>query len=200
MRISVIAGKCQSGKTTVVRYAGEGKRFTFIGSNPQSADMMRGTAAYVDNYPYKSPCARVRQFTYRADLHLDDDVPTIVSEPPGACFEQSSPILNQVYVTKKGIYELGALVSVIDGTTVSGPISRRSTDGLRMYNMIFESDVICVTRAEQLSEAQRAMIRFAVGEINGECEIVFFSPEGEGIQRMSEIIFGDSSYRRPLYC
>ena len=189
-----------SGKTTVVRLAGRGRRFAFIANNEGSASSLEGVAAVTDFYPLKSPCARIRQFLYRADMHLNDDVPVIVSEPPGNCMETSAPMLNPIFASRKGDYTVGALITVIDGSRLTVPISRRSTDGLRLHNMVFESDCVCVTRSDQLDEDVRSSISDAIKGINDTCSIVFFSESGEGISEMSEKIFGDSVYSRPLFC
>ena len=200
MRLIVVGGKCGSGKTTLIRNSAKGERFTFIGSNRHSADEMSDTATIVDSYPLKSPCARVRQYTYRVELHSKDDVPIIVSEPPSGCLEQSSPMLNPIYATQKDKYSIGPLITAVDGRSiVNNIIIPRFTEGLRMHNMIEESDVIAVTFSDHLSEEDRKTAEKSIREINDMCEIVFCTKDGEGSDRMSELIFGDAEYTRPLY-
>ncbi len=200
MRLSVVAGRCGSGKTTVIRECGRGKSFTFIANNPESAEMLRGIASEVDSYPFKSPCARVRQYSFRIDMHSDDPVPIIVSEPPGGCTEQSSPLLNPIYANGRDRYGIGALITVVDGTAFPMPFSKRTSEGLRTFNMVFESDAVCVTHADMMEDSMRNAVSEAIRAINDECEIVFFSPGGEGVGRMTELIFGGSEYGRPLRC
>ena len=196
----VVAGICGSGKTTVIRNSAKGNRFTFIGNNEHSAEEMKDCASIVDSYPFKSPCARVRQYSYHVEMHTSDDVPVIVSEPPGNCLEQSSPMLNPIYATQRDIYSIGPLITVVDGRRiVSDPITKRTTDGLRMYNMIEESDVIAVTFSDCLSDEDRRAAKGSIRKINDECEIVFCSMNGEGSDRISELIFGNAQYTRPLY-
>ena len=197
MRLVCVAGIPGSGKTSVIRSSSQGKRFAFIANSPESMEQMRDVAEKVDFYPFKTPCARIRQFSYRVDLNRFDDIPVMVSEPPGGCLEQSSPMLNLIYATQPGSYELGPLITVIDGRTITNPISKRTTEGLRMFRMVDESDVVCVTFSDSLDDDARKSITEAVGSINDSCEVVFFSPS-EGSGRMSELIFGDARYSRPL--
>lgn len=200
MRLVVVAGKCGSGKTTLIKNAAKGNRFTFIGSNHKSAEELKDAATIVDSYPLKSPCARVRQYTYRVELHSKDDVPIIVSEPPSGCLEQSSPMLNPMYVNQKDTYTIGPLITAVDGRgIVDNILIPRFTEGLRMHNMIEESDVIAVTFSDYLSEGDREAAEKKIRDINDTCEIVFCTKDGEGSERISELIFGDAQYTRPLY-
>ena len=200
MRLVVVAGKCGSGKTTLVKNSAKGNRFTFIGSNRHSAEEMEGTAVIVDSYPLKSPCARVRQYSYRVELHSKDDVPIIISEPPSGCLEQSSPMLNPIYANQRDVYSIGPLITAVDGRgIVSEILVPRFTEGLRMHNMIEESDVIAVTFSDLLSDEERGKAERIIRDINDTCEIVFCTMDGEGSDRISELIFGDSEYTRPLY-
>ena len=197
MRLIIVAGVPGSGKTSVIRGSCDGERFGFIANNERSSSEIEGIADWVDFYPMKSPCARIRQYSYRLELHSDTDVPVIISEPPGNCLEQSSPILNQVYATKRDVYEIGPLITVADAHTLTGPVSKRSTDGLRLYNMIDESDAIAVTFSEGLSDSGRTDVEENIRRINDECQIVFIS-DADGFDRMHALIFGDASYSRPL--
>lgn len=198
MRIAVIAGLPGSGKTTVGKAACAGRKVTYIANNPRSEDAVRDVVTVADHYPYKSPCARVRQFSYRIELHASDDVPIIVSEPPGNCLEQSSPMLNPIYAADRSC-DIAPLITVLDGRIpANGAISKRNTDGLRVYRMVEESDVLALTFSDHLSQSDRALAVDNLREINEDCEIVFCSPS-DGYARISELIFGDAKYSRPLY-
>ena len=199
MRIAVIAGLQHSGKTTLAKSVCRGRDITYIANNPQSEEMMKDCVKIVDHYPYKSPCARVRQFSYRVELHENDDVSMIVSEPPGSCVEQSSPMLNPIYATQRDRFSIAPLITVLDGRIPANrAISNRSTEGLRIFRMIEESDVLALTFSDFLSDGDRRSAEQCIREINDTCEIVFCSPK-EGYGRIAEILFGDSSYARPLY-
>ena len=200
MRIAVIAGLQHSGKTTLARAVCAGRDITYIANNPQSEEMMKDSVRIVDHYPFKSPCARVRQFSYRVDLHENDDVSMIVSEPPGSCVEQSSPMLNPIYATQRDRYSIAPLITVLDGRIPANrAITNRTTEGLRIFRMVEESDVLALTFSDFLSESDRRSAEACIREINDTCEIVFCSPK-EGRERIAEILFGDSSYARPLFC
>ena len=80
----------------------------------------------------------------------------------------------------------------------NGEISKRSTEGLRIYRMVEESDVIALTFSDFLSENDRKAAETNIRKVNDECEIIFCSPS-DGYSRITELIFGDAKYTRPLY-
>ncbi len=190
IRIAVVAGLPGSGKTTVIKSSCKGLNFTFIGNNAESADEISEIAEHVDFYPMKSPCARVRQFEYRTEQNSSENVNLIVSEPPGNCMEISSPMLNPFYVFKKESYEIGPLITVIDGRSLlKTGVSRKDTNGLRYRSMINESDAIVITFSGD--EKTDEMIR----SVNPDAEILRFP---EDTERIGELIGGDAHYSRAL--
>ncbi len=190
IRIAVVAGLPGSGKTTVIKSSCKGLNFTFIGNNAESADEISEIAGHVDFYPMKSPCARVRQFEYRTEQNSSENVNLIVSEPPGNCMEISSPMLNPFYVFKKESYEIGPLITVIDGRSLlKTGVSRKDTNGLRYRSMINESDAIVITFSGD--EKTDEMIR----SVNPDAEILRFP---EDTERIGELIGGDAHYSRAL--
>lgn len=190
IRTVVVAGLPGSGKTSVIESSCKNLKFTFIGNNAESSEKMSSVAEHVDHYPMKSPCARVRQFEYRVELNSNGDVNLIISEPPGNCMEISSPMLNPFYVFRKDSYEIGPLITVIDGNSLlKTGVSRKNTNSLRYRSMINESDVIVITFSED--EKITEMIR----DINTDAEILHFPKDTE---RIGELIGGDSHYSRAL--
>lgn len=197
MRLIVIAGIPGSGKTTVVKECCSGKDFDFIGNNEESCRMLEGVCRISDSYPFKSPCARIRQFKYRLDLMEANHPKVLISEPPGNCLEISSPMLNPIYVNDRQRIELGPLMTVINGKELlENGISKRTTDGLRTWNMIDESDVIVMTFVDDLSDEVRNNLRMIVSRINPDAKVLFFPDDRECI---TECFFGEMIYRRALY-
>ena len=104
--------------------------------------------------------------------------------------EISSPMLNPFYVFRKDSYEIGPLITVIDGNSLlKTGVSRKDTNGLRYRSMINESDVIVITFSED--EKITEMIR----DINTDAEILHFPKDTE---RIGELIGGDARYSRAL--
>ena len=52
----------------------------------------------------------------------------------------------------------------------NGEISKRSTEGLRIYRMVEESDVIALTFSDFLSENDRKAAETNIRKVNDECE------------------------------
>lgn len=200
MRLVLVSGFNGSGKTSLIKAAGNGHDFCFIANNKGSAEQLSGICRNTDDFPFKSPCARIRQFKFRVDLMRENDPKMMVCEPPGNCMETSSPMLNPIYVSDKGVIDIGPLITVFDGRTLKKGISKRTTDGLRSYNMIDESDVIAVSFSDELSDEERASIQGIVSGINEDAKVIFYSEKnGEGVKELSEQIFGDAKYSRPLF-
>lgn len=199
MRLVAVCGIPGSGKTSIIRESCNGVKFSFIANNPESQDMIADISENSDNFPFKSPCARIRQFQFRVDMMKEKNPELLIAEPPGNCLEVSSPMLNQIYVNDKSI-SLGPLMTVIDGYNIDKEISKRTTEGLRMFNMIDESDVIVISHSDLIDDERRAFIKDEVSKINTDAEVIFCSVvTGEGMDSVKERITGDYSYTRPLW-
>ena len=196
MRIVHFAGFFKSGKTEIIRRICEGKGADFIANNEPSADMLKGVCRNVDSFPFRSPCARIRQYSYRMDMMREHSPAIVITEPPGNCMEVSAPMLNQIYVEKSA--EVGPLITVIDGRKMTSGISKRDSEGLRMYNMIDESDVVVVSFSDMLSDDDRKEIGDIVSEINPDAKLIFSEPEGD-LTELQDLVFGDAKYNRPLF-
>ena len=196
MRLVHIAGFTGSGKTSIVERICSGN-VDFIANNEQSSEQLKDRCRNVDFFPFKSPCARVRQYIFRVDLMREKGPSVIITEPPGNCLEVSAPMLNQIYVNNKEI-DLGPLITVIDGRKVSEGVSKRTSEGLRMYNMIDESDVIIVSFSDLIDDVTKKSIAETVSSINEDAKILFSEPAGD-VSEIKKMIFGDMKYSRPLY-
>ena len=197
MRLVHFAGFVGSGKTSVIHSLSEDHEFCFIANNKESADELKDVCPHVDDFPFKSPCARIRQYRFRFDMMLENDPKVIITEPPGNCLDVSSPMLNPIYVKDRDKIELGPLITVFSGRDLlSKGISKRTTDGLRAYNMIDESDVIILTFSDGLSEDEKNSLVSEISSINEDAKIIFFSKDS--IKEISEAVFGNMTYRRPL--
>ncbi len=198
-RIVLVAGIPGSGKTTVIREATKGHDFAFIANNEQSAEMMRDAGCdIVDVFPYRSPCARVRQFQFRVSNIIERDHPAVViSEPPGNCLEMSSPMMNPLYLLRDKGVELAPLITVIDASDLMEKgMSDESTESFRYRNMINESDVVVLTFSDDIDDDARDKLRKSISSINEDATVIFFSEEGA--DELSELMFGDYEYHRPL--
>ena len=203
MRIVHFAGVPGSGKTSIIERSGIlSNDVATILNNDASADMVRDRVGKVDVFPFKSPCARVRQYRYRIELIEQGPLPELlVTEPPGNCMDVSSPMLNAIYASEREKFDIGPLVTVIDGRQiVSNRASKRNTEGLRTYNMVDESDVILVSMSDMLSDDDRTDIITIIEGINEDARVIFVSiVTGEGLEEVRDVVLGDSKYNRPLY-
>ena len=195
MRLVHFAGFAESGKTTVIESICDGNT-DFIANNERSAERLKNICRNVDFFPFKSPCARIRQYAFRVDLMKEKGPSVVITEPPGNCLEVSAPMLNQIFVNDKEI-ELGPLITVMDGKKMGEGISKRTSDGLRMFNMVDESDVVIVSFSDLIDDASKNEIAETVSSINEDAEIIFSSPDSDR-SRIREIVFGDAKYNRPL--
>lgn len=202
MRLVHFAGMPGSGKTQIIKVSGIlGSGSATILNNDASADLLGGLCPTMDVFPFKSPCARVRQYQYRVDLLRESCNPELmVTEPPGNCMEISSPMINSLYVQQREIIDFAPLFTVMDGTLIlSTGASKRTTDGLRVANMIDESDVVVVSKCDLISDDDRVVISDIVSSINEDATVVFASViTGEGMDAIRELALGDREYYRPL--
>ena len=197
MRIVHFAGICGCGKTEIIRRVCSGRKADFIANNEQSADRLRGVCRNVDSFPFRSPCARIRQYSYRIDMMKEHDPEVIITEPPGNCMEVSAPMLNQIFVSDKKS-EIGPLITVVDGRKIISGISKRDSEGLRIFNMIDESDVVVVSFSDMLSDEDMKTVIDIVSDINTDAKVIFSEPESD-LSELADIVFGDAKYYRPLY-
>lgn len=202
MRLIHFAGMPGSGKTQIIKSSGVlSSGCAVILNNDGSSSLLDGMCGHIDVFPFKSPCARVRQYQFRIDLILDKFEPAVmVTEPPGNCMEVSSPMINSLYVSKKDVIDFAPLFSVIDGATIlTTGASKRTTDGLRVFNMIDESDVVVVSKSDLLNDDERSRISELVASLNEDATVVFTSVvTGEGLDTIKELALGDREYYRPL--
>ena len=197
MRLVHFAGFQGSGKTSVIGRICRGMNADFIANNEPSAEAMKGICRNVDFFPFKSPCARMRQYTFRLDLMLQKRPSTVITESPGNCQEVSAPMLNQIFVNDKKT-EIGPLITVVDGRKMISGISKRDSEGLRIFNMIDESDVVVVSFSDMLSDDDKKTVIGIVSEINTDAKVIFSEPESD-LSELADIVFGDAKYYRPLY-
>jgi hypothetical protein len=202
MRLIHFAGMPGSGKTQIIKSSGVlSSDCAVILNNDGSSSLIDGMCGHIDVFPFKSPCARVRQYQFRIDLILDKFEPAVmVTEPPGNCMEVSSPMINSLYVSKKDVIDFAPLFSVIDGATIlTTGASKRTTDGLRVFNMIDESDAVVVSKSDLLNDDERSRISELVVSLNEDATVVFTSVvTGEGLDTIKELALGDREYYRPL--
>jgi len=196
MRLVHFAGFVGSGKTSIIESICN-SNVDFIANNEQSAEKVRDKCGNVDSFPFKSPCARIRQYAYRVDLMKEKKPTIIITESPGNCLEVSAPMLNQIFVNDKEV-ELGPLITVVDGRKICEGISKRTSDGLRMYNMVDESDVVVVTFADMIDDVSKKSIVEMISTINEDAEVIFSDPDSDR-SRIKDVVFGDKKYCRPLY-
>ena len=92
-------------------------------------------------------------------------------------------MINSLYVSKKDAIDFAPLFSVIDGATIlTTGASKRTTDGLRVFNMIDESDVVVVSKSDLLNDDERSRISELVVSLNEDATVVFTSVvTGEGL-------------------
>lgn len=194
MRLIMIAGKIGSGKTTVIKAIGKGHRFSFIANNEESSSELADMCENVDFFPFRSPCARVRQFGFRFDLMSQNSPETVICEPPGTCLEVSSPMVNPIYLRKN--VDIGPMVSVVKSGELKEKVDKDTTDGLRTFNMINESDIIVITFSDGCDENERKKIVQNVSSVNSDAETIFF--DESDCRKLSKLIFEEGKYRRPL--
>ena len=200
-RIILVAGIPKSGKTAVIRESAAGRRFDFIANNDESAEMMKASGcAFADVFPFKSPCARVRQFQFRVSNVIRQNSPDyLISEPPGSCLEVSSPMMNPFCLMKDKGIELAPLITVIKASELlEKGASKKNTDSFRHYNFINESDAVILSFADEIDDDSRDRLEEIVLSINEDAKIIFFSEGKEGANEITDIMFGDSEYHRPL--
>ena len=195
MRLVHFAGLPGSGKTTIVRKMCENSGADCIANNERSAEELRPFCGHVDFFPFKSPCARIRQYSYRVEMMSQNSPSILLTEPPGNCQEVSAPMLNQIYVNNKEI-DLGPLITVIDGRMIRNGISKKVSEGLRLYNMIDESDIVIISFADELDGT--GSIVESISSINEDAIIVFSSPDSD-LSDVVSAVFGDARYNRPLF-
>lgn len=202
MRLIHFAGMPGSGKTQIIKSSGIlSSGCAVILNNDGSSSLIDGMCGHIDVFPFKSPCARVRQYQFRVDLVFEQVGPdVIVTEPPGNCMEVSSPMINSLYVSKKDAIDFAPLFSVIDGATIlTTGASKRTTDGLRVFNMIDESDVVVVSKSDLLKDDERSRISELVASLNEDATVVFTSVvTDEGLDIIRNLALGDRKYYRPL--
>ena len=202
MRLIVIAGMRGSGKTALISAAAEhiGSEISYIANNPESEDMMRSRCRDTDNFPFKSPCARIRQFRYRYDLMKEKDPELLVCEPPGGCTEVSSPMVNPIYVSDRSTVSIGPLITVMRPEDLRKGLNGRTVEGLRLRNMADESDVIAVSFSDTVPDNERSRMACEIGLVNPDAEVVFFSTAtGENIEHLAGIMEKKGDYTRPLF-
>ena len=197
MRIVHFAGFFGCGKTEIIRRICGNRKADFIANNEESADRLKDICRNVDSFPFRSPCARIRQYGYRIDMIKEHDPEIIITEPPGNCMEVSAPMLNQIYVSDKKT-DIGPLITVIDGRKMIPGISKRDSEGLRIFNMVDESDVVVVSFSDMLSDDDLKKIVGLVSEINPDAKLIFSDPESD-LSELADMVFGDTKYRRPLF-
>ena len=197
MRLVHFAGFQGCGKTSVIKRICNSDGIGFIANNESSAVFLKDVCDVIDFFPYKSPCARMRQYVYRLDLMIQNKPSVVITEPPGNCQEVSAPMLNQIFVGRKEI-DLGPLMTVIDGRGIVPGISKRDSEGLRIFNMIDESDAVIISFSDKLSDEDKKGIVETISEINPDARIVFSDPDSD-LSEVKELVFGDSKYNRPLY-
>ena len=200
-RIVLVAGIPKSGKTTVIRESTIGRKFDFIANNDTSAEMIKASGcAFTDVFPFKSPCARVRQFQFRVSNVLQMNHPDyIISEPPGNCLEVSSPMMNPFCLMKGEGIELAPLITVIRAPELTEKgASKKNTDSFRNYNFINESDAVVLTFADEIDDDSRVELKELIASINEDAKTIFFSERKEGAKEVSNLIFGECCYNRPL--
>ena len=197
MRIVHFAGFFGCGKTEIIMRVCQGRNADFIANNEPSADRLKEICRNVDSFPFRSPCARIRQYGYRIDKMKEHDPDIVITEPPGNCMEVSAPMLNQLYISDKTV-DLGPLITVVDGRKIVSGISKRDSEGLRIFNMVDESDVVVVSFSDMLSDDDEKKIVSLASEINPDAKLIFSDPESD-LSELADMVFGDAKYRRPLF-
>lgn len=204
MRLVMIAGASGTGKTTLIvsilRNV-DTERIGVITNNLRSEELLDGICTTRDYFPIKSPCARPRQFSFRLDRMLESgDLDLILTEPPGSCTDTAAPMLNPLTVFRKDAVQLGPLIVLVDGRTLlEKKISSDDTEGLKLLRQIDESDCIVIQKSDLYSDAERNSISLSVRDINPDCMILFVSVlENEGVDAVSDIVFSNDRYQRPL--
>lgn len=202
MRLAVVAGMRGSGKTTALREAVGliPVPVGFIANNPESEAMMRSVCRDTDHFPFKSPCARMRQFRYRTDLMCEKPPALLICEPPGTCEDEAAPLVNPIYAVDRDRVSFAPLVTFFEPGKVLGGLTSRTVEGLRLRNMADESDVAAVSFADLLADDDREAIAHALREVNPDVRVLFVSPvTGEGIRELASILESEGSYTRPLF-
>ncbi len=202
MRLVVLAGLRGSGKTSCLLAASRyiDTPIDFIANNPESQEMMSPVCRRTDNFPFKSPCARVRQFRFRYDLMMEGSPELLVCEPPGTCEDESSPMINPVFVKDRGKVSFGPLITFFEPEKVLEGLTSKTVQGRRLRNMADESDAAVVAHSESLTDAQRVSIAETLRSVNPDIEVLFVSLDtGEGIQCLARLIESEGSYTRPLF-
>jgi len=203
VRIVMIAGLSGSGKTQLIYsllYNVDTNRIGLIVNNVQSKNELKIICNTIDNFPVKTPCARPRQYKYRIEKMLNEnDLDLIITEPPGLCSETSAPVLNPLVIFKKDSVDVGPLITIIDYNSISTEgINKNITDGLKLYNLIFESDCIVIRKSGPLSEEQKEKTSFEITKINSDAEILFVSSTNDDVKSIRDKVFSNEKYLRPL--
>jgi len=203
VRIVMIAGLSGSGKTQLIYsllYNVDTNRIGLIVNNVQSKNELKIIRNTIDNFPVKTPCARPRQYKYRIEKMLNEnDLDLIITEPPGLCSETSAPVLNPLVIFKKDSVDVGPLITIIDYNSISTEgINKNITDGLKLYNLIFESDCIVIRKSGPLSEEQKEKTSFEITKINSDAEILFVSSTNDDVKSIRDKVFSNEKYLRPL--
>lgn len=202
MRLAMVAGMRGSGKTTALREAVGliSVPVSFIANNPESEAMMGQVCRDTDHFPFKSPCARMRQFRYRTDLMREKSPELMVCEPPGTCEDEAAPLVNPIFAADRDKVSFAPLVTFFDPRKVLGGLTSRTVEGLRLRNMADESDIAAVSFADTLTDGEREIISRILAEVNPDIRVLFVSAvTGEGIPELASVLESEGSYTRPLF-
>ena len=212
----MIGGFLGAGKTTAVaalaqRLSARGKRVGLI-TNDQGQElvdtaMLRSKGFATEEIPGGCFCCRFNSLVDAADRLSEEARPEVfIAEPVGSCTDLVATVtypLRRMYGEQFRIAPLSVLVDPIRALRVFGLQDGGSFSPKVVYiykRQLEEADLIVVSKAELLQEAQRQRLKDAIAAEFPHAEVMFASVRtGEGVEEwFSKIEAGEQVERSTM--
>lgn len=195
MRIVLVAGFPGSGKTTLISKIASADTGVMVNNRESLSLIPEGVRK--DYFPFRSPCARPRQFLHWMEkVHKEWGVNTLIAEPPGICTETSARILTPIIAFSNDRFEIGPLITVVKSDVLDRDMTSDTSENLRIRQQICESDIVVISAAENIDRDRASDV---VRRLSPDAGILFFSSETEGsIEDVRAAIFSERVLTKAL--
>ncbi|MCL1905169.1 MAG: hypothetical protein FWG19_03505 [Methanomassiliicoccaceae archaeon] len=204
IKVAAFGGLPRSGKTSLISsllsLTGTDDVGVMLNNAHSLADIQKEHSGMpAVSFPLTAPCGRARQFSGTFEKFVANNVVgTIICEPAGSCTETMAPFLSPLVAFQSEKMKIAPLFNVLKGTDIIGGVSKRTADGLKMWQQIDESDVTVIAFSDLLKDDERDTIRSNIMNINDVCTIIFASSlTREGVKEVAELLIS-GSYQRAL--